>query len=109
MSMDDDVLPEEDELMDRCMEFTNLITHKAMKDERDALFHFIAMASGMRAKEELRLASYTDYPTLYDVCPAERLEAQHIIYTGEQERFVNLVLQVLKKKKTISMTGSRYA
>ena len=30
---DDDVLPEEDELMDRCLEFTNLITQRSMKSE----------------------------------------------------------------------------
>ena len=33
---DDDILPEEDELMDRCLEFTNLITQRSMKPERDS-------------------------------------------------------------------------
>lgn len=109
MPRNENVLPEEDELMDRCLEFTSLITHKSMKDERDALFQFIAQASRLRAEKEINLYGYTKYPVLPMVVPLSRLKNQSMIYSGEQELFVNKILEVLKDKKTVSMGGSRYA
>ena len=109
MPRNEDILPEEDELMDRCLEFTGLITHRSMKEERDALFQFIAQASRLRAEKEMYLYGYTKYPVLPMVVPLVRLINQSMIYSGEQELFVNKVLEVLKDKKTVSIGGSRYA
>lgn len=106
---DDETLPEEDELMDRCLEFTDLITHQGLKPERDALFHFIIQTTRLRAEEELAENGETDYPLLQEVVPYKRLRNEGTIFSGEQEMFVNKVLQVLKTRKAISMGGARYA
>lgn len=106
---DNEILPEEDELMDRCLEFTSLITHKELKNERDALFGFIALTSRMRARDELERYGYTKYPILQDVADPERLDDEAHTFSGEQERFVNLVLEALHDKKAIMMAGSRFA
>jgi len=105
----DDTLPEEDELMDRCLEFTNLITQRSMKAERDSLFQFIVITAGSRAEAELKRDGYTKYPNLYEVSPEEQLEDQGAVYSIEQERFVNKVLEVLRDKKRVTMAGSRFA
>lgn len=106
---DDNILPEEDELMDRCLEFTNLITQRSMKPERDALFHFILITTGSRAEAELNRDGYTKYPVLYEVAPEEQLDEQNAVYSIEQEKFVNKVLEALRDKKTVTMAGSRFA
>jgi hypothetical protein len=106
---DEDTLPEEDELMDRCLEFTNLITQRSMKSERDALFHFIVITTGSRAEFELKRDSYTKYPVLYEIAPEEQLDEQNATYSIEQERFVNKVLEALRDKKTVTLAGSRFA
>lgn len=109
MARDEHIEPEEDELMDRCIEFCYLITQRSKKLERDALFQFIAQASRLRAEKELLLYGYTKYPVLPMVVPIDRLKNQGMLYTGEQELFVNKILEVLKEKRSISMGGSRYA
>jgi len=101
--MDDNALPEEDELLDRCLEFVRLITHIGLKNERDALFQFIMNTSRIRAEEELRLVGYTSYPLIQEVAPKKRLMNQNRIYTLEQERYVNLVLKS-KRDKTKTTT-----
>lgn len=106
---DDDILPEEDELMDRCLEFTSLITQRSMKSERDALFHFIVITTGGRAETELKRDGYTKYPVLYEIASEEQLDEQNATYSIEQERFVNKVLEALRDKKTVTMAGSRFA
>lgn len=106
---DDEILPEEDELMDRCLEFTNLITRPSMKNERDTLFQFIRMTSEGRGRDELRAYGYTKYPSLFDVTSYPRLRFQRMLCSGEQQKYVNLVLKALKDKSAISMVGSRYA
>lgn len=109
MPKTEDILPEEDELMDRCQEFVTLITHRYLKPERDALFHFIVITSLQRARQELDSSGYTRYPTLEWVVPIEVLDREENLSTGEQELFVNKVLEALKAKKAISMSGPRYA
>ena len=106
---DDDTLPEEDELMDRCLEFTNLITQRSMKPERDSLFQFIVITTSSRAESELKRDGYTKYPNLYEIAPEEQLDEQNACYSIEQERFVNKVLEALRDKKTVTMAGSRFA
>jgi len=105
----DDSPPQEDELMDRCQEFCDLITHRGLKDEKDALFQFIIQATRLRAEEELVEEGMTDWPLLQEVVPATRLREEGTVFTGEQEIFVNKVLQVLKNKNAVSMGGSKYA
>ena len=104
-----DILPEEDELMDRCLEFTNLVTHKSMKTERDALFQFIVITAGSRGECELKRDGYTKYPLLYEFSPERQLDEQNAVYSIEQERFVNKVLEALRDKKSVTMAGSRFA
>ena len=106
---DDEILPEEDELMDRCLEFTSLVTQPSAKTQRDALFNFIMITSASRAEEELKLRDYTKYPLIGEIAPASRLKGMKAIYSIEQEKFVNKILGVLKDKSAVSMAGSRYA
>lgn len=106
---DDDSLPEEDELLDRCLEFMDLITHRGLKIEKDNLFEFIIQAVRLRAEEELVEDGETDWPLLQEFIPAERLRHEGTIFSGEQQLFVNKILQVLKNKRAISMGGAKYA
>ena len=106
---DEDFPPEEDELLDRCMEFTDLITHRGLKPERDNLFDFIIQAVRLRAEDELTEYGETQYPLLQEVVPAERLRAEGNVYSGEQQIYVNKVLQVLKNKRAVSMGGPKFA
>jgi hypothetical protein len=106
---DDEMLPEEDELMDRCLEFTNLVTQKSEKPRRDALFHFIMITSASRAEQELKRDGYTKYPLIYEVVAEERLDGTNAIYSIEQERFVNKILEALREKGSVTMSGSRFA
>ena len=106
---DDDSLPEEDELLDRCLEFMDLITHRGLKIEKDNLFEFIIQACRLRAEEELVEDGYTDWPLIQEFIPAERLRLEGTIFSGEQQLVVNKVLMVLKNKRAVTMGGSKYA
>ena len=106
---DEDSLPEEDELLDRCLEFMNLITHSGLQREKDNLFEFIAQACLLRAEEEIVEYGYTDYPLLQDVMPYMRLRRMRTVFSGEQQIYVNKVLLVLKKKGAVSMGGPKFA
>ena len=108
-SYDEDSPPEEDELLNRCLEFTDLITHRGLKIEKDNMFEFIIQACRLRAEDELVENGYTDWPLLQEVVPAERLREEGTVFSGEQQIYVNKVLQVLKDKKAISMGGSKFA
>jgi len=106
---DDEMLPEEDELMDRCLEFTSLVTQKSGKPQRDALFNFIMITSASRAEQELKESRYTKYPLIYEVVSEERLDETNAIYSIEQERYVNKIMEALKDKRAVTMAGSRFA
>jgi len=106
---DDDSLPEEDELLDRCLEFMDLITHRGLKIEKDNLFEFIIQACRLRAEEELVEDGYTDWLLIQEFIPAERLRLEGTIFSGEQQLVVNKVLMVLKNKRAVTMGGSKYA
>ena len=106
---DDDSLPEEDELLDRCLEFMDLITHRGLKIEKDNLFEFIIQACRLRAEEELVEDGYTDWPLIQEFISAERLRLEGTIFSGEQQLVVNKVLMVLKNKRAVTMGGSKYA
>jgi hypothetical protein len=106
---DEDTLPEEDELMDRCLEFMSLVTRLSMKDEREILFRSIYRTSGRRAEAELNRDGYTKYPLVYEVAPEEQLDELSQTHTTQQEDFVNRVLETLRDKKTVTMAGSRFA
>jgi len=106
---DDDILPEEDELMDRCLEFTSLVTQRSAKVPRDALFNFIMITSASRAEQELKTNGYTKYPLIGEIAPAKRLKGMKAVYSVEQEKYVNKILEALKDKSAVTMAGSRYA
>lgn len=106
---DEDSPPEEDELLNRCLAFSELITHGDLKKETDNLFLFIAQACRLRAEEELVEYGYTDYPLIQEVMPAKRLREEGSAFNGEQQIYVNKVLQVLKNKRAITMGGSKFA
>lgn len=110
----EETLPEEDELLDRCMEFSSLLTHKGLKNDRDVLFEFIHQAVMLRIEEELNVRKYTDYPTLHECVrqlgvKASTLDIEAKLYVTVQEMFVNKVLMVLKKKGALTMFGGKMA
>ena len=108
-SMDEESLPQEDQLMDSCLEFADLITHKNLKYERDNLFEFIVQNVRLRAEEELMEYGYTDYPLLPEVVSPKMLTELGTTFSGQQLIYVNKVLLVLKSKRAISVGGSKYA
>lgn len=109
-----EMLPEEDELMDRCMEFASLLTHKALKSERDVLFEFIHQGVMLRMKDDLKKKKYSGYPTLHE-CVTELNVSQDVldveckVVVTIQEMFVNKVLLELKRKGALAMIGGRMA
>lgn len=110
----EDTLPEEDELLDRCMEFTSLLTHKGLKDERNLLFEFIHQAVMLRIGQELEQRQYSGYPTLHECVRAlgmnrNTLDVESKVYVTVQEMFVNKVLMELKKKGALTMFGGKMA
>lgn len=105
----DDSPPEEDELMNRCHEFVDLITHRGLKIEKDNIFEFIIQASRLRAEEEITENGYTDYPLLQEFISQDRLREEGTIFSGEQQIIVNKILQVLKRKRAITMGGDKFA
>ena len=106
---DNEMLPEEDELMDRCLEFTSLVTRREAKAQRDALFNFIMITGASRAEFELKEYGYTDYPLIGEVAQMKRLKGTKAVYSVEQEQYVNKLLGVLKDKGAVTMAGSRFA
>ena len=111
---EDNMLVEEDELLDRCMEFASLLTHSHLKPERDVLFEFIHTAVMMRIKEQVAKENFTRYPTLHECMIELGVNPDKLVlvsrnYVRVQQRFVNKVLEELKKKGSLSMIGSRYA
>jgi hypothetical protein len=110
----EDTLPEEDELLDRCMEFSSLLTRSGLKNDRDVLFEFIHQAVMLRIKEELRVRKYTGYPTLHECLKdlglkANTLDIEAKVYVTVQEMFVNKTLMELKKKGALTMFGGKMA
>ena len=112
--MNDESLPEEDELLDRCMEFSALLTHKGLKNERDVLFEFIHQAVMLRIKDEIERGNYSGYPTLHE-CVEEldmnprTLDRESKVFVTLQEMFINKVLRELKRKNALTMVGGRMA
>ena len=106
---DDDVLPEEDELMDRCMRFMELIIDPSMKTQSDRMFRLIRTTVAERMMFELNRDDYTKYPSVFEVASNERFENEKKIDQNEQQRYVNKVLEALRDKKTVTMAGSRFA
>lgn len=109
-----EMLPEEDELLDRCMEFTSLLTHKGLKSERDILFEFIHQAVMLRIGEDIKKKKMSGYPTLHECVKSLGLDPNMLDIEGKvtvtvQEMFVNRVLGELRKKGALSMIGGRMA
>ena len=106
---DDDILPEEDELMDRCMRFMELIIDPSMKTQSDRMFRLIRTTVAERLAFELNRDDYSKYPSVFEVASHDRFENQKQVDQNEEQRYVSKVLGALRDKKTVTMAGSRFA
>ena len=117
MKRDSEIPPDEDALLDRCLEFINIMTYPSQVDARNILFRSIMTTVGCRIREDLgKNGGKTAYykctlPFIYKSLKADDtiLREANSVPSGIQERFVSEVIEVLRKKHAITMVGGMWS